>query len=275
MHNIKKATDALKSADAVIIGASNGLSIAEGFNIFATNEWFMENFGDLASRYGLRNVLEAMFFRFPTIEEQWDFWARLASLKLYGEPVSKVMHDLREIVGDKPSFVLTTNVEGHFIPAGFLEEAVFEMEGSIGEMVCSAGCADEPVSNEAAIETIMRDGATSATIPTCPNCGAPMMLNTGSDQSFFNRPSWQSKAKDFQSFIAEHQGQKIVILELGVGDRNPLVKGTLSQVAETEPDVTYVVANMTMPRLPRAIAEHSIFLQGDIARTLEDLAQEL
>ena len=35
---IEKACHALRQADAILIGASNGLSIAEGYNIFADNE---------------------------------------------------------------------------------------------------------------------------------------------------------------------------------------------------------------------------------------------
>lgn len=34
---IEKACHALRQADAILIGASNGLSIAEGYNIFADN----------------------------------------------------------------------------------------------------------------------------------------------------------------------------------------------------------------------------------------------
>ena len=36
--SIEKAKKAIQEADAIIIGASNGLSISEGYNIFADNE---------------------------------------------------------------------------------------------------------------------------------------------------------------------------------------------------------------------------------------------
>lgn len=42
---IEKACHALRQADAILIGASNGLSIAEGYNIFADNEMFRSQFG--------------------------------------------------------------------------------------------------------------------------------------------------------------------------------------------------------------------------------------
>ena len=33
----------IKEADGILIGASNGLSIAEGYNIFADDAWFQKN----------------------------------------------------------------------------------------------------------------------------------------------------------------------------------------------------------------------------------------
>lgn len=63
----------IQEADAILIGASNGLSISEGFNIFANDAWFQENFGDFQNKYGLRNVLDGCFTKFPTEEEKWEF----------------------------------------------------------------------------------------------------------------------------------------------------------------------------------------------------------
>ena len=42
MNQYKEIADRIKAADAVLIGASNGLSIAEGYNIFANDERFSE-----------------------------------------------------------------------------------------------------------------------------------------------------------------------------------------------------------------------------------------
>lgn len=66
-------------ADAVLVGASNGLSIADGYNIFADNAWFRRNFGDLRNRYGIRSVLQGAFYPYQTLEEKWGFAARLVS----------------------------------------------------------------------------------------------------------------------------------------------------------------------------------------------------
>ena len=54
MTEIQRAAQAIREADALLIGASNGLSIAEGYHIFANNEMFRRQFGDFQQKYGIR-----------------------------------------------------------------------------------------------------------------------------------------------------------------------------------------------------------------------------
>ena len=67
----------IKEADAILIGASNGLSITEGLHLFADNEAFEKLFGDFKRKYGLRCILQGMMAQWPSEEEKWAFWARL------------------------------------------------------------------------------------------------------------------------------------------------------------------------------------------------------
>ena len=63
---IEKACHALRQADAILIGASNGLSIAEGYNIFADNEMFRSQFGSFRQRFGIQSVLDGCFHNYPS-----------------------------------------------------------------------------------------------------------------------------------------------------------------------------------------------------------------
>ena len=67
-QEIQKAVD---MADGVLIGASNGLSIAEGYNLFANDLWFQKNMGDFQSKYGIRCIIQGMRFSYPSQEEKW------------------------------------------------------------------------------------------------------------------------------------------------------------------------------------------------------------
>ena len=69
-----------READAILIGASNGLSITEGLHLFADNAAFDELFGDFKQKYGLRCILQGMMAGWPSEEERWAFWARHPSL---------------------------------------------------------------------------------------------------------------------------------------------------------------------------------------------------
>ena len=64
-------------ADAILIGASNGLSITEGLHLFADNAAFEKLFGDFKRKYGLGCILQGMMAGWPNEEEKWAFWARL------------------------------------------------------------------------------------------------------------------------------------------------------------------------------------------------------
>ena len=100
----------LKNADAVLIGASNGLSISDGYNIFADDQWFRENFGDFRTKYQIHNLLQGMFLEFSCPEEQWGFYSRLAYRVHYQYKPSKMMLNLYSLVADTDYFVITTNV---------------------------------------------------------------------------------------------------------------------------------------------------------------------
>ena len=105
-EDIKKVWKWIDGADAVLIGASNGLSITEGLHLFADNQVFEELFGDLKRKYGLRCILQGMGARWPTEEEKWGFWSRLVHHYCGKYQETQVMSDLKTVIGDKDYFVV-------------------------------------------------------------------------------------------------------------------------------------------------------------------------
>ena len=177
----QKIKEAVDNADAVLIGASNGLSISEGYNIFADDSWFQENFGDFRSRYGIHSVLEGSFYHFPSVEAKWAFSSRLISRKCYLEQPGRMMKDLHALVVGKDCFVVTSNTEDHFVPAGFSREQVFEMEGRMTQSRCSSGCCEDVYENRDDV-LCMAEAEKNGLVPTeliprCPRCGSPLIVN--------------------------------------------------------------------------------------------------
>ena len=129
-EDIKKVWKWIDGADAVLIGASNGLSITEGLHLFADNQVFEELFGDLKRKYGLRCILQGMGARWPTEEEKWGFWSRLVHHYCGKYQETQVMSDLKTVIGDKDYFVVTSNGECHSEMCGFAPEKIYEAEGN-------------------------------------------------------------------------------------------------------------------------------------------------
>lgn len=268
-----EAARLVAASNAIIIGASNGLSISEGFNLFADDSWFRENFSDIRSRYGVRSVIEAASYPFATDEEYWGFWSRLANLKSLTESVSPTMQALAAIVGDRPCFVVTTNGEGHFPPAGFRADHVFEMEDSFTELACSAHCGAEQVPGEEAIRRMAaqeRDGRVpQELLPRCERCDAVMRINMADDNRFFQTPEWTGKLAAFRNFLADHADDNVAILELGVGLRNPLVTGALTEAKNVLHDPSVVVINKGGGTGVRP--DGALCIDDDITRALQTI----
>lgn len=223
MDKIKQAIQAIKQSDALLIGASNGLSIAEGYHIFADNEMFHIQFGDFQQMYGIRNVIEGCFYQYPNEAMREKFLKRLVQYWVKDYKPSKVMKDLLSIVDNKDYFILTSNADTHLELSGFASDNVFELEGTFEDML-------------------------------------------------FKRPI-QNKNKETNAFLNKYHNKRIVILELGIGSRNRLIKMPLMQLAAQEPQTTYITLNLPHEiYIPEEIMHKSIGLEGDIAQTLHKLA---
>jgi len=226
MNEIQQAAQAIARADALLIGASNGLSIAEGYHIFACNEMFRNQFGDFMQKYGIRSVIEGCFFQYPTEWERQDFLQRLVQHWVREYQPSQVMKDLLAIVGNKDYFILTSNADTHLGLSGFDMEKVFEVEGTFEDML-------------------------------------------------EHRPP-KDKSRQTNEFLRHYHNRNIVILELGIGRYNRLIKQPLMQLANSEPHAVYITLNLASELyIPDDIAHKSIGLAGDIAVTLRRLKDEL
>ena len=139
---IQELAERIGQADAILIGASNGLSITEGLHLFADNGAFEELFGDFKRKYGLRCILQGMMAHWSSEGEKWAFWARLIHHYCGQYRPTQVMADLKAIVGDKDYFVVTSNGECHFELCGFDPDKIYEIEGNWLTMQCARPCHD-------------------------------------------------------------------------------------------------------------------------------------
>lgn len=274
MHELNQIADKIKNADAVLVGASNGLSITEGLHLFADNQALEDLFGDFKRKYGLRSILHGMSARWPSEEEKWAFWSRLIHHYCGEYKESQVMKDLKAIVGDKNYFVVTSNGECHFEMSGFAPENIYEVEGNWLTMQCSHACHDTlypslDIAEKMAMEE--KNGKVpSDMIPHCPKCGGSMQIHLEVDQNFIRDNTGRER---FQTFLNQNHGKRLVVLELGIGPRNQLIKAPLMRLVDMEPKATYVTINLGELYITDNIKAKSFALDGYLGEILSRLRE--
>lgn len=145
---------ALAEADLIVIGASNGLDMAEGLNLFCADAHFRETYGDLAQTDGIVCILQGLTSPDANVRRRW---AERFHQKEYLEyEPSPLMNGLRHLTEHADTFVITCNVDGHFARAGFNEKRVLETEGSIRTSVDERRLAHPDVIAMAQLEELAR-----------------------------------------------------------------------------------------------------------------------
>ena len=126
---------------------------------------------------------------------------------------------LREIAARLPdgAFVFTSNVDGHFQKAGFADETVYEVHGSIHHLQCATPCSERIWSADGFEPVVDTSTCRHAKPwPCCPDCGKlarPNILMFG-DWNWLERRSEQQQAR----FTAWYRAaSNPVVVELGAG----------------------------------------------------------
>ena len=264
----------LADADAVLIGAGAGLSTAAGF--LYSGERFQQYFSDFIQKYHFRDMYTGGFYPFSTPEELWAYWSRYIFINRYMDPPKPVYTQLLNLVKDKDYFVLTTNVDHCFQKAGFEKERLFYTQGDYGLWQCSTPCHRRTYDNE---ETVLKmveqqkDMRVPADlIPRCPKCGAPMTMNLRSDDTFVEDLGWSEAASRYVDFVQAHEGKKLLLFELGVGNNTPgIIKYPFWRLTAQNPNATLISINFGEAECPKQIEDRAIVVNADISDLLSAL----
>ena len=275
---------ALDKAEAVVIGAGAGLSTAAGFTYAGAR--FETYFADFAQKYGIRDMYAGGFYPFPTREEFWAYWSRYIFINRYQDTPKPVYEGLRKLVAGKDYFVITTNVDHCFQKAGFDKKRLFYTQGDYGLFQCSEPCHFNTYDNEPIIRKMMtaqgyaekadgtmalpEGGRAKMTVPTellpyCPRCGRPMTMNLRADDTFAEDEGWHAAAERYENFLRTRAGQKVLFLELGVGDNTPgIIKYPFWRMTDRNPNAVYACLNYGEAVCPREIERQAICIDGDL-----------
>ena len=290
-EQIERLRKTLDECDAVVIGAGSGLSTSAGFTY--SGERFERYFYDFIEKYHIPDMYSGGFWPFRSMEEYWAWWSRHIWINRYMKAPKPVYDALFALVRDKDYFVLTTNVDHQFQKAGFDKRRLFYTQGDYGLFQSIRPKLKKTYDNEESVREMIlaqdfvigEDGALSVPegvtlkmevptelVPICPDDGQHMIPNLRIDDAFVEDAGWHAASKRYTDFIEEHDGQKVLFLELGVGGNTPvIIKYPFWHMTEKNKNATYACLNLGDAVAPGKIFDRSICIDSDIGQALDDL----
>jgi NAD-dependent SIR2 family protein deacetylase len=219
------AARALRGARTLVITAGAGMGVDSGLPDFRGDQGFWKAY-PMYERLGLSFADAANPARFQEDPAfGWGFYGH--RLNLYRATVPHAgFATLRRWI-DRLSlewFVVTSNVDGQFQKAGFADDRILEVHGSIHHLQCMAGCSDRiwPNREEVPVEpSTMR----AKTIPRCPACGAiarPNILMFG-DFGWVADRTYEQQGR-FDAFAESSVDERTVVVEMGAGTSIPTIR---------------------------------------------------
>ena len=220
-----KAAAAVRNADAMVVTAGAGMGVDSGLPDFRGNQGFWNAY-PMYERLGYSFIDAANPANFegdPAFG--WGFYGHRTNLYRETTPHRgfRLLQDwARQFNQD--SFVVTSNVDGQFQKAGYAEDQVLEVHGSIHHLQCLTPCCDEIWAND---ETIPVDFDTMRAehVPACRFCRSaarPNILMFGDYSWLPNRTRGQEMR--FDSFLNQYRDKALVVLEMGAGTAIPTIR---------------------------------------------------
>ncbi len=235
--NIQKAKQVLKEADAILIAAGAGMGVDSGLPDFRGTEGFWRAY-PIAKKLGLRFEELAnprWFIENPKLA--WAFYGH--RLNLYRKTNPHEGFYILKKLGEKKNnnyFVFTSNVDGQFQKAGYPENKIVEIHGSIHHLQCTQPCSEDIWSADE-IEVNIDEEKFEAIppLPTCKHCGKIARPNI----LMFNDWQWiptRTESQEFRFSLwldkVASRGEKLAIIEIGAGKAVPTVRLTSERIAD-------------------------------------------
>ncbi len=244
------AAEAIRQASALVITAGAGMGVDSGLPDFRGDKGFWNAY-PMYERLGI-NFIDAAnpahFERDPAFG--WGFYGHRTNLYRTTTPHRgfEILRQWAERFG-LPAFVVTSNVDGQFQKAGYPEEAILEVHGSIHHLQCLKPCSMTIWGNG---EEIPVDTATmrAGHIPLCPRCGGtarPNILMFGDYSWISDRSAAQQRR--LEAFLHAHASSPLVVVEMGAGTAIPTIRHMSERLGRAQ-NATVLRINPREPQIP-------------------------
>lgn len=274
----RRSAELLSEADAILIGAGAGLTAAAGIS-YMDRDKFAEVFPAWAKR-GFSMQYQLMGYTGWSEVEKWGYYAVHLNYVYFQQSVNSLYQKLRQIVGNREYFVMTSNVDELFHKNGFEPKRIYTPQGSYGRIQCEVPCRPDSLwdikpffdAMQQALHPTEQVLTDPDAVPRCPNCGETMFINARVDRSFIETP-YQLERERFVNWLNETDYKRIVLLELGAGYNTPVViRMPMDELATQIEDSSLIRVNMEYAQVPDALGERGVSVRGDIQEFIEEVA---
>lgn len=230
--SIDTAAKAIAECDALIIAAGAGMSVDSGLPDYRGDAGFWKAYPALGKRKQsfLEMATPAALRADP--RSVWGFVGHSLNLYRSTRPhegyaaILRIAERVKHGAG-----VYTSNVDGHFLKAGFPTDRLVECHGSYEWHQCGVPCsrhlwAADGFSPQVDVEQVQL----LSELPTCPSCGGPARPNV----LMFRDMDWiddrqVAQRAQFDSWVSEAKCP--VVLEIGANAAVPSVRSFALQMA--------------------------------------------
>ncbi len=248
-----RAAEEVRRAGALVVTAGAGMGVDSGLPDFRGDRGFWKAYPPY-ERLGLSFVDAANPVHFDQDPAfGWGFYGHRTNLYRATVPHAGFRILLSWAARFRlPSFVVTSNVDGQFQKAGFAEDRILEVHGSIHHLQCTTPCSEAIWANGERIE-VDEETMRARQVPRCPGCGSvsrPNILMFGDFAWLDGRTAGQRER--FEAFLEEERAARLVVVELGAGTGIPTIRMTSERLGRL--DGAFVVR--INPREPDIAAPH-------------------
>jgi NAD-dependent SIR2 family protein deacetylase len=266
---VSQAASLLARADGLLITAGAGMGVDSGLPDFRGPEGFWNQYPALAEAKMDYAEVAARPELHNNPVRAWGFWGH--SLKLYRNAVPNEGFGILRKWGErleKGCFVMTSNVDGQFQKAGFDDQRIHEIHGSVHRTQCTSWrCEIVGTADDLQPRTDERNCRWLGELPMC-SCGEMRRPNVF---MFVDGPNWREGFYKEQEARLErwlNTTRQLVVVEIGAGGAVPTIRKLGERIAQNRGG-SLVRINPRLPRVPRD-QDVSLPLKGTEALRLID-----
>lgn len=245
-----QAAEWLDEAEVLVITAGAGMGVDSQLPDFRGDEGFWRAYPPYRKLgFNFMEMADPRHFREnPALA--WGFYGH--RLGLYRKTVPhEGFQILRRWAEGRPCFVVTSNVDGQFQKAGFAEEDVWQIHGSIHRIQCLANCTPEVWENTLPDIDVDEETMLARSIPSCPRCGAalrPNILMFG--DGGYNEAVSNDEQGRWNGFFMQHRDASTVVVEMGAGTAIPSIRRISEYMAQQMPAASLIRINPREAQIP-------------------------